>query len=53
VVVAKVSQSLGQALFAMAGLLVLVPLRLGFLTGGQLWAGFAVSASIIAPIEMT
>ena len=47
VVVAKFSQSLGQALFALVGMLVLVPLRLGFLTGGQVWAGAAVSVSII------
>jgi hypothetical protein len=47
VVVAKFAQSLGQACFAMVGLLVLIPLRLGFLSGGQVWAGLAVSASII------
>jgi hypothetical protein len=47
VVVAKFAQSLGQACFAMVGLLVLIPLRLGFLSGGQVWAGLTVSASII------
>ena len=47
VVVAKFAQSLGQAFFALVGLLVLVPLRLGFLSGRQVWAGLAASASII------
>jgi hypothetical protein len=47
VVVAKFAQSLGQACFALVGLLVLIPLRLGFLSGRQVWAGLAVSASII------
>jgi hypothetical protein len=47
VVVAKVTQSLGQAFFAMAGLLVLLPLSLGFLSGRQAWAGLIASGSII------
>ncbi|MCX5793946.1 MAG: lysylphosphatidylglycerol synthase domain-containing protein [Elusimicrobia bacterium] len=47
VVVAKVAQSLGQAGFSMVGLLVLIPLRLGFLSGGQVWAGLGACASII------
>ncbi len=47
VVVAKFAQSLGQACFAMVGLLVLIPLRLGFLSGSQVWAGLGVCASII------
>ena len=37
VVVAKFAQSLGQALFALVGLLMLLP-RLGFLSGRQIWA---------------
>jgi hypothetical protein len=52
VVVAKVTQSLGQALFAMVGLLILLPLRLGFLSGKQVWAGLVVSASIIALVGL-
>ncbi|MDD5627557.1 MAG: lysylphosphatidylglycerol synthase domain-containing protein [Elusimicrobia bacterium] len=47
VVVAKVAQSLGQAGFAMVGLLVLIPLRLGFLSGAQVWAGLGACAFII------
>jgi|GEM_PF-795486 len=47
VVVAKFAQSLGQACFAMIGLLVLIPLRLGFLSGRQVWAGLGACASII------
>ncbi|MBI5239499.1 MAG: flippase-like domain-containing protein [Elusimicrobia bacterium] len=50
VVVAKVTQSLGQALFAMAGLLLLLPLSLGFLSGRQVWAGLAVSSAIVLAV---
>jgi len=41
VVVAKFAQALGQAFFALAGMLVLLPLRLGFLPGRQIINGLA------------
>ncbi|MDD5656523.1 MAG: lysylphosphatidylglycerol synthase domain-containing protein, partial [Elusimicrobia bacterium] len=50
VVVAKVAQSLGQALFALVGLLVLIPLRLGFLSGRQVWGGLLGSLLVLAAV---
>jgi len=50
VVVAKFAQSLGQALFALVGMLVLIPLRLGFLTGRQIWAGILGSLVILIAV---
>lgn len=47
VVVAKFSQSLGQAMFALAGMLVLLPVRLGFLPGRQIYAGLAGAGLIM------
>jgi uncharacterized membrane protein YbhN (UPF0104 family) len=50
VVVAKVAQSLGQALFALVGMLILIPLRLGFLTGRQVLGGLLGSLLILAAV---
>jgi hypothetical protein len=47
VVVAKFSQSLGQALFALIGMLVLLPVRLGFLPGRQIYAGLGGALFIL------
>ena len=50
VVVAKFAQALGQALFILLGLFVVIPLRLGFLGGRQTAAAFGGALLIVGGV---